>query len=165
MAAAAVQRKLNDGVIWKEERALASQKWEVCLFSTHDRLDIGFARGNQPADDTYLIVPANLPSSISAELQHIESWSSSNNLKLNKTKSFKLIFHLPRSRFNKLSIPPAPESITRVDELTCLGVTLCSDFSVSKHIGNTISLCSQSLYALRTHFFVRLPELASTTQL
>lgn len=41
-----------------EHWRLKSEK--VCLFSTHDRLGIEFARGNQvnqPADDTYLIVP------------------------------------------------------------------------------------------------------------
>ena len=95
-------------------------------------------------------MPANSSRSISAELQHIEAWSSSNNLKLNRSKSFELIFHLPRSRLNRMSIPPAPDSIIRVDELKCLGITICSDFSVTKHIANSIASCSQSLYALRT---------------
>ena len=45
------------------------------------------------ADDTYLIVPANLSHTLDAELMHIDQWSHDNNLKLNRTKSREIIFY------------------------------------------------------------------------
>jgi hypothetical protein len=101
------------------------------------------------ADDTYLIVPANLISTTDIELQHIDQWSSTNNLKLNRAKTFEIIFHSRYTRTSTLNLPLPIVGVSRVTDLKCLGVTLSCNFSVTKHISETINSCSQSLYALR----------------
>ena len=98
------------------------------------------------ADDTYLIVPANLSSTIDEELIHIEKWSTDNNLKLNRTKSYELIFTPRRTKTTQL--PPPLPGVTRVKTLKCLGVTLSTDFSFTEHISDVIASAAQSLYAL-----------------
>ena len=64
------------------------------------------------ADDTYmyLIVPASARSTVSAELDHISSWASLNNLLLNTSKSKEMVIRR-RSRF----IPP--QSIEGVESV------------------------------------------------
>ena len=99
------------------------------------------------ADDTYLIVPVSNDYSVETELNHIEQWAESNNLKLNKSKTVEIIFRKPRSN---PTLPPTLPSITRVDTIKILGVTLSSKFSVSSHVDSTLVSCSQSLHALRT---------------
>jgi len=44
------------------------------------------------ADDTYLIIPASNPDSRSVEVDNIETWASTNNLTLNRTKTKEIIF-------------------------------------------------------------------------
>ena len=102
------------------------------------------------ADDTYLIIPANLTNTTQAELQHIDSWSTTNNLKLNRAKSYELIFHKRHKTTGQVVLPPTVDGINRVNELKCLGVMLSADFSVTAHIREVINSCSNSLYALRT---------------
>ena len=101
------------------------------------------------ADDTYLIVPANFSHTVSAELDNIEVWSANNNLKLNKSKSHEIIFQQHNSRKAPIALPPPINGIQRVDEIKCLGVTLSFKLSFSQHINETLTTCSQSLYALR----------------
>jgi len=43
------------------------------------------------ADDVFLIVPSSLTSTIPTELAHISSWATSNNLRLNPTKTHELL--------------------------------------------------------------------------
>ena len=50
------------------------------------------------ADDTYLTNPECLNHTYHDELAHIELWSMVNNLKLNRNKTFEIIFHLPRQK-------------------------------------------------------------------
>ena len=100
------------------------------------------------ADDTYLIVPANLSHTIDAELMHIDQWSQDNNLKLNRTKSREIIFYSHRK--HKSIVTPPTLDILRVESLKCLGVTLSSNFNFSDHIAEVIGSVAQSLYALRT---------------
>jgi len=100
------------------------------------------------ADDTYLLVPANLSSTLDTELNHIEEWSTTNNLKLNRAKTREIIFYTRHHRPAQLPLPMT--GITRVSSHKCLGVTLSSNFSVSEHITDVISSVAQSLYALRT---------------
>jgi len=103
------------------------------------------------ADDTYLLVTANLSNTVCSKLSHIDHWSQFNNLKLNKSKSFELVCYRKHTSFNKLtSSLPLLDGIIRVDSLKCLGFTLCTDFSVTLHIQETIASCAQSLFALRT---------------
>jgi len=57
------------------------------------------------ADDTYLIIPASNIQSRAAGLQKVEQWASTNNLKLNRTKTNELII-VASSRKKSLNSPP-----------------------------------------------------------
>lgn len=101
------------------------------------------------ADDTYLIIPASDANSCNSEIEHIESWSTANNLQLNRNKSSEIVFVRPRNR--KLTIPPpAVPGIQRVEQVKMLGVTFSRKFSVSLHVDELLTKCTQSLFALRT---------------
>ena len=43
------------------------------------------------ADDTYLIIPSSSVQTRAAELQNVEQWALTNNLKLNRTKTNEII--------------------------------------------------------------------------
>ena len=43
------------------------------------------------ADDTYIIIPASNIQSRSVELQNVEQWAATNNLKLNRAKTNEII--------------------------------------------------------------------------
>jgi len=102
------------------------------------------------ADDTYLIVPAINVKSCPAEITNIEKWARDNNLRLNHTKSLEIIFVNPRSRI-KVAVPSSTVSgFTQVEHIKILGVTISRKFSVSRHVNDLLSRCSQSLFALRT---------------
>ena len=100
------------------------------------------------ADDCYLIVPANNTPTITSELQHINSWASQNNLKLNVNKTQELIVY---SSSHKKKNPPAilPD-ITRVNNLNILGVTVDDLLSFRDHITTKLSQGHQQIYALKT---------------
>jgi len=57
------------------------------------------------ADDTYLIIPASNIQSRNAEVQNVEQWASTNNLKLNRTKTNEIII-VASSRQKSLKSPP-----------------------------------------------------------
>ena len=99
------------------------------------------------ADDLTLIVPARNVDKRSTELQHVQSWSSANNLQLNCKKSQEIVFRRPRSRQFQ-DIPEFPD-VPRVSSIKLLGVTLTENFSMEEHITDTISSSSRALYALR----------------
>ena len=44
------------------------------------------------ADDTYLVIPAVNCSTCTAEVKHIETWATTNNLRLNRAKSKEIVF-------------------------------------------------------------------------
>ena len=101
------------------------------------------------ADDTYLIIPASNHHSRIAELDHIHSWANHNNLRLNRSKCFELIFSETRRRRPFNPPPPLPD-ISRVTSIKILvGVTITNKLSVSNHVSSLISSCAQSLHALR----------------
>jgi len=102
------------------------------------------------ADDTYLIIPASNISSCEAEIQHIESWASVNNLALNRAKSAEMIVVAPRSRRSVESPPAAVAGFARVDFIKALGVTFDNKLSFTRHIDEVLAGCSQMLFALRT---------------
>ena len=101
------------------------------------------------ADDIYLIIPSEHIESTESEIYNIDSWSLSNNLKLNKNKSCEIVFHSPRSKCTKIQ-PPAIDGIHRVDKLKSLGVIIKSDFTFTDHINETINSCASNLFAIRT---------------
>jgi len=82
-------------------------------------------QGNQLckyADDMYNTLLSANSQSIPAELAHIESWASKNNLKLNTNKSQEMNVRRPRAR--KVIIPPTLPGITRVVTNKILGVEI-----------------------------------------
>jgi len=75
------------------------------------------------ADDTYLIVPASNLDSRSAEIDNIETWASTNNLTLNRTKTKEIVF-VDIRRKRQTVLPPSLPGIVWVTSLTILGVTM-----------------------------------------
>jgi Reverse transcriptase (RNA-dependent DNA polymerase) len=101
------------------------------------------------ADDTYIIIPTSNIDSRVAELRNVETWACANNLKLNYNKTTEIIFYNRRSKraFQK---PTEIAGIARVTSIKVLGVTITGSLSMSNHVQNVLSSCSQTLYALRT---------------
>ena len=62
------------------------------------------------ADDVFLIVPSSLTYTIPAELAHISSWATTNNLRLNPTKTHELLVS-PRGPRRDHHIPLPPPSL------------------------------------------------------
>ena len=102
------------------------------------------------ADDTYLVVPAANHQSRSTEIDNVEKWANENNLVLNRKKSVEIVFVASRSRRTADIPPPAGPSITRVDSIKALGVTISRTFSVTQHVENLLAACAQTTFALRT---------------
>ena len=100
------------------------------------------------ADDTYLIVPASNVDSRSLELENIEKWAKGSNLTLNRSKTVEIMITDGRKKKCLASQPPPLSDISRTSNIKILGVTISNNLSVSEHITNTISKCSQTLYAL-----------------
>ena len=100
------------------------------------------------ADDCYLIVPSTNTYTIQSEMDHITTWASSNNLKLNVQKSQELLVCKKKTPHSIL--PPALIGKSRVNFLCVLGVTMNQYLSFSLHIDNLISRGNQCLYALKT---------------
>src|ERR1051325_20281 len=111
---------------------------------------------NKYADDTYLIVPSSSDTPAEAELDNIAKWASTNNLKLNASKSTEIVFMKPRCK--SLSVVPAPiVGIKRVKMINILGVSITNKSAISEHVSSTLASCSQSLFALRTLRFHGMP--------
>jgi hypothetical protein len=102
------------------------------------------------ADDMYLIVSASDSKSCTDELNHISDWAATNNLKLNNAKSREIIFFKSRRRLNSTPQPPPTMNLEQVTTIKILGVTLCSDLTITTHIDITLTSCAQSLFALKT---------------
>ena len=102
------------------------------------------------ADDTYLIIPASTVDSRSAEVDNIETWASTNNLTLNRTKTKRSSLSTQGgSNKHQVAAPPALPGIVCVTSLNILGVTMTNGLSASDHVRGIISDCAQTLYALR----------------
>src|SRR6476469_7266993 len=71
---------------------------------------------------------------------------SSNNLRLNPTKSAELLIKKPRSR---VPDPPILPSLPRVNTLKVLGVKLQSNLRMTAHIDNIATRAGQTIYALK----------------
>ena len=80
----------------------------------------------------------------------MESWAEANNLRLNNSKTVEIIFYNSDKPRGRRVIPPATPGVVRADCITALGVELCSNFSMRKHIDCLLSSCNQTLFALRT---------------
>jgi len=102
------------------------------------------------ADDTYLVIPAVNADSCAAEVDNVENWARTNNLRLNRLKSLEIVFVGPRSRAEAEIPAPAVPGFARVESIKILGVTVSRRFSVADHVDNLLAACSQTLFALRT---------------
>ena len=101
-------------------------------------------------DDTYLVVPAAKHQSRSSEIDNFENWAAENNLVFNHKKSIEIVFVAPRSQRTYNIPPPAFPSITRVESIKALGVTIHRTFSVMQHVENLLAAYAQTTFALRT---------------
>ena len=101
------------------------------------------------ADDCDLLVPSSCGQTIQSELDHISTWASNNNLKLNQQKSYEMIVRRPRQRKDAFTMPTEHPGLTRVDEVTALGVTLSNTINFKAHIDRICKQARQSMYALR----------------
>ena len=125
--------KVNASVI--QGSVIGPGSYDVAASDLHPVVD-----GNKLvkfADDLTLIVPARNVDKRSTELQHVQSWSSANNLQLNCKKSQEIVFRRPRSR--QLQYIPDLPDVPRVSSIKLLGVTLAENFSIKEHITDTIA--------------------------
>ena len=60
---------------------------------------------NKYADDSYLIVPSINSQLVREELDHISTWASNNNLKLNVDKSKEMIIKRPQNQICSSPLP------------------------------------------------------------
>ena len=95
------------------------------------------------ADDTYLIVPACNSATIPSELKHISDWAVNNSLKLNAAKSTEMI--VCNKNFPRKNCPPPTLGLTRLTEITVLGVLLTNDLSMSPFVQSIVSKGNRSL--------------------
>jgi hypothetical protein len=104
------------------------------------------------ADDTYVIIPACNIDTVSHELAVIETWSTTNNLKLNYSKSCYMVVQRPgqNRNVNPHSISIRIQKLEKVNSLKILGVTIQSNLTVTDHVNNLVQLSHQNLYALKT---------------
>jgi len=100
------------------------------------------------ADDTYLLVPASNSPCIPQEIQHITNWATANNLKLNHSKSQKMIVHLPRRRKHFAYPTVIPD--VRVVKMNILGITVSDTLTVYHHISAVVAKSARSFHALKT---------------
>ena len=98
------------------------------------------------ADDTYLLVPSSNSHTIAHEMEHIASWASDNNLRLNPNKSTEMVIRIGRSA--RQPPPPLP-GIARVKQMDILGVTIQDSLSMDAHTRAVVGSACQNLYALK----------------
>ena len=100
------------------------------------------------ADDTYVVMPASSVHTRQAEINNVEQWAKTNNLKANPSKYADIVFRDNRRKTKVL--PPSPLlGIKEVTAIKILGITFTNSLSVAEHVHNVITSCSQSLYAMK----------------
>jgi hypothetical protein len=109
------------------------------------------------ADDTYLIIGAEMRDTVRAELDGIRTWATQNNLKLNTSKSREMLI----ARGGKWKVAPPPLlDMERVASMVILGVTIRDDLRATSHVDGVLAACSGSLHALRVLRAHGLPSIA-----
>jgi len=91
-----------------------------------------------------IIVPA--PNSALIQ-QEDQQWANDNNLKLNSSKSCEMVVHLPTNK--SLNLPPLVPNLTRVDQITALGITFNNILSCGVHVNLITAKAAASFYALK----------------
>jgi len=85
--------------------------------------------------------------SCQSEIEHLQAWSTDNNLKLNRGKTKKIVFSARR----KVALPPPRTDFERVSSLRVLGVILNDKLTAADNVTALLSsgpACSM-LYAMR----------------
>ena len=100
------------------------------------------------ADDTYIVVPASNIHTRQEEINSVEQWARTNNLKVNPSKYAEIVF-CDNRRKTKVQPPPALLEIKRVTVIKILGVTFTNNLPAAEHVHNVITSCAQTLYALK----------------
>ena len=100
------------------------------------------------ADDTYIVVPASNIHTRQKEIDSVEQWARTNNLKVNPSKCAEIVFCDNRRKI-KVQPPPALPDIKRVTVIKILGVTFTNNLSAAEHVHKVITSCAQALYALK----------------
>jgi len=75
------------------------------------------------ADDTYIIIPASNSHTRSVEIDNVEHWAQTNNLKLNRQKFKEIVFVDNKRKWNAVTPPPSMQGIARVTSIKIPGVT------------------------------------------
>ena len=103
------------------------------------------------ADDTYLLVPASQSGTVMDELNHIDAWSRSFNLKPNISKCKELVIQSPTCH-STVIVPPTGfcAGVQRVKSLVILGIHFNDKLSVCDHISDLICASNRIMFALRT---------------
>jgi len=98
------------------------------------------------ADDTYLVVPGVSTDTCQAEIEHLHTWATANNLQLNRAKTKEIVFSAGRNC--ALPPPPCPD-IKRETSLRVLGVIVNDKLTAVDHVAMLLSSSSRMLYAMR----------------
>ena len=103
------------------------------------------------ADDCNMLIPASAIATTESELDHIRSWASTCNLKLNTSKSKEII--IQGLAVGRVVLPPLVDGVERVDVLNVLGVALgvaiTCRLRMDRHIDHVCTRANQSLYAIK----------------
>ena len=81
-------------------------------------------------------------------MDNITDWARANNLKLNSTKCCEIIISLPTS--DRTNLPPPHTGLTRVEDITALGVAFTKTLSFEPHVLKMANKATTCLYALKT---------------
>ena len=111
------------------------------------------------ADDTTLSISLNSLSEttldnkstetiINEELCKINEWLNINKLLLNKSKTKYMVFHMPNTRMQALTLKIDDVYIERVDEFNFIGLTLDTNLNWRKHTEKISNKCSKPIGVL-----------------
>jgi len=78
----------------------------------------------------------------------VSQWANANNLKLNSSKFYEMVVHLPTNK--SLNLPPLVPNLTRVDQITALGITFNNTLSCGPHVSLITAKAAASFYSLKT---------------
>ena len=73
---------------------------------------------------------------------------NANNLKLNSSKSCEIVVDLPTNK--PLNLPPLVPNLSRVDQITALGITFSNTLFCGPHVILITAKAAASFYALKT---------------
>lgn len=97
------------------------------------------------ADDIYLIIPSHAAETTHKELENVQAWAATNNLKLNCSKTKEIIFKKPRRKAE----PAVIDEIERVENINILGITITQHLTTRDYISALIKKCHSNIYAIK----------------